>query len=214
VEPTARTRWYPVVLDLAGRRCLVVGGGPVAVRKAEGLFEAGAEVTVVAPDIDPALEGRGATLLARPYRSPEAGDYRYVVAATGVPEVDATVAADAEAAGVWVNSADDPEHCTVLLPSVHRDGPVTVAVSTGGASPAMAAWLRRRIAAGLDDNLGGLAELLDAARRRLLYAGRPTTAVDFTALLEGEAGRAARRGDLDAARRLLDQAVDAALAED
>jgi siroheme synthase-like protein len=203
-----------VALDLSGRSCLVVGGGPVAARKAEGLLECGAQVTVVAPDIDPSLEGSGATLIRRPYRPPEAGGYRYVVAATGVAEVDAAVAADAEAAGVWVNSADDPANSSAILPSVHRDGPVTVAVSTGGASPAMAAWLRRRIAAGLDENLGALAELFAGARVRLLAAGRPTTAVDFRALLDGAAGDAARAGDLDTAGRLVDEAVGAALATD
>lgn len=184
----------------------------MAARKAQGLLECGAEVTVVAPDIDPAFEGSGARLARRPYRSPEAGDYRYVVAATGIPHVDAAVAADADAAGVWVNSADDPAHSSVILPSVERDGSVTVAVSTGGASPAMAAWLRRRIASQLDDNLGALADLLDAARRRLLAAGRPTTAVDFRALLDGAAGDAARAGDLEMAERLIGEALDAALA--
>ena len=82
----------------------------------------------------------------RPYERGEAAAYRLVVTATGDPDVDGAVYADAEEAGVWVNSADDTEHCTFMLPAVHRDGPVSVAVSTGGTSPALAGWLRGRVA--------------------------------------------------------------------
>jgi siroheme synthase-like protein len=177
----------------------------------QGLLAAGADVTVVAPDIDPTLRHSGARLLDRPYEPQEAAGYRFVVTATGRPEVDGRVAADAEAAGVWVNSADDPEHCTVILPSVHRDGAVTVAVSTGGSSPALSSHLRRHIAASLDPGLGALADVLAAARRRLQAAGRPTTDVDFAALLDGPVGERLGAGDLDGARRVVDDAVDAAL---
>ncbi|MGH8919120.1 MAG: precorrin-2 dehydrogenase/sirohydrochlorin ferrochelatase family protein, partial [Actinomycetes bacterium] len=130
---------YPVSLVVASRPCLVVGGGMVAARKVEGLVRSGAAVTVVAPQVAPSIEQLAATsgvvIERRAYRAGEAAGYRLVITATGLPEVDAAVAADAGAGGVWVNSADDPEHCTFLLPAVHRDGPVTVAVSTGGASP-------------------------------------------------------------------------------
>jgi siroheme synthase-like protein len=80
-------------------------------------------------------------------------------------DVDWAVAAHAETAGVWVTSADDAAHCTFIHPSVHRDGLVSVAVSTGGASPAMASWLRRRVGEAVGSGLGILAELLEEARR-------------------------------------------------
>jgi precorrin-2 dehydrogenase / sirohydrochlorin ferrochelatase len=203
---------YPVVLRIEGRACLVVGGGPVAARKVAELARCGALITVVAPAIDRAIEDlanahEGGTVQVerRPYRDGEAADYRLVVTATGLPAVDRTVAADAEAAGVWVNSADDAEHCTFLLPSVHRDGSVSIAVSTGGASPALATWLRREVAETVGDNLGALAELLREARHRLMAEGRPTTSVDWASLLDGPLPTLVREGDIEGARVLLEE---------
>ena len=133
---------YPVNLVLAGRSCLVVGGGPVAARKVEGLLAAGAHVHVVATSVGPAVRAcTGATWDERAYRPGEASDYRLVVVATDDAEVNRQVALDAEGAGVWVNAADDPGSCSFMLPSVVRRGPITLAVSTGGRSPALARWL-------------------------------------------------------------------------
>ena len=127
------TAYYPVSLDVEGRSCLVVGGGPVAARKARGLLDCGA---VGDGDRPRRLRRHGGLtpLTIDAARTPpgEAGGYRLVVTATGIPAVDGAVYADAEAAGVWVNSADDSAHCSFILPSVHRDGAVTIAVSTGG----------------------------------------------------------------------------------
>ena len=207
---------YPVALRVEGRRVLVVGGGRVAARKVADLLDCGAEVTVVAPELDRAITALGTregrlTLERRPYADGEAARYRLVVTAPGVAEVDRKAAADAEAAGVWVNSADDAEHCSFFLPSVHRDGAVSVAVSSGGASPALAAWLRRRIGASLGANRGVLAGLLEDGRRALRAAGRPTTAVDWTAVLEGELPGLVAAGRLDEAKRRVDAAVAAAI---
>ena len=207
---------YPVVLRIEGRACLVVGGGRVAARKVGDLYECGAEVTVVAPDVDESIvvlaqsaerDGRLLRIARRPYRNGEASRYRLVITATGIAEVDRRAAADAESAGVWVNSADDADHCTFFLPSVHRQGPVTVSVSTGGASPALAAWLRRRIGAVLGPHLGALAVMLEGGRAELRAAGRPTSAVDWTALLDGDLPKLMREGRRDEAQRLVDEAV-------
>lgn len=199
---------YPVSLMVAGRPCLVVGGGPIAARKVAGLRTSGALVTVVAPEVVPAIGERpDVTVHRRPYEPGEAARYRLVVTATGVAEVDAAVAEDADAAGVWVNSADDAGHCTFLLPSVHRDGPVTVAVSTGGASPALATWLRRRIGASVGGGLGALAELLDGARRRLQAEGRSTESVDWQGLLDGPFPDLVRHGRRQEADALLERAL-------
>jgi siroheme synthase-like protein len=203
---------YPVALRVQGHPCLVVGGGPVAARKAAGLLACGAHVTLVAPAVGSAVDelardpGAGDGTLAvrrRPYREGEAAAFRLVVTATGIPEVDRAVAADADAAGIWVNCADDSPHCTFLLPAVHRDGPVTVAVSTGGASPALATWLRHRIGAAVGTDLGILAELLESARRRTKAQGRSTESVDWQALLDGPLPQLVREGRLDEARALL-----------
>ena len=210
---------YPVALVVDGRRCLVVGGGPIATHKAEGLLNCRAHVTVVAPQISerlrllaedsasaPSAEGR-LLLEERPYRTGEALGYRLVITATGDPAVNQAVAADAEAAGVWVNSADDVDNCTFMLPAVHRDGDVTVAVSTGGASPALAAWLRDRAAAAIGPEAGNMAVLLDEARRRVRAQGQSTEMTDWSAILSGPFVDLVQSGRLDEARALLAAAV-------
>jgi len=200
---------YPVSLVVADRPCLVVGGGPVATRKVESLLTCGAQVTVVATEVAAAIRSMAGRLTVeeRPYRSPEAAAYRLVITATGVPEVDQAVAADAEAAGVWVNSADDVENCTFTLPAVHRQGPVTVAVSTGGASPALAGWVRNRVADAIGPDVAVLAELLWEARRRLKAAGVSTESIEWTALLDQQVVPLVRQGRIDEARAVLDRLV-------
>jgi precorrin-2 dehydrogenase / sirohydrochlorin ferrochelatase len=200
---------YPVSLVVADRPCLVVGGGPVAGRKVESLLTCGARVTVVAMGVTEAIRSMTGRLTVeeRPYRSPEAAAYRLVVTATGVPEVDRVVAADAEAAGVWVNSADDVVNCTFTLPAVHRQGPVTVAVSTGGASPALAGWLRDRVAEAIGPDVAVLAELLGEARRRLRAAGVSTESIEWTAILDRQVVPLVRQGRIDEARAVLDRLV-------
>jgi siroheme synthase-like protein len=197
-----------VSLVVEGRPCLVVGGGPVAARKAAGLAEAGAAVTVVAPHLAPETEALAAdvTLVRRAYVAGEAAGYRLVVTATGIAEVDRAVAADAEAAGVWVNSADDAAHCTFLLPSVHRDGPVSVAVSTGGSSPSLAAWLRRRLAEAAGPGLGDLATLLDDVRRSRRARAPQSAPIDWRSVLDGPVPGLVAQGRLDEARALLERA--------
>lgn len=214
---------YPVGLVVRGRRCLVVGGGRIAARKVSALLACGASVTIVAPEAHEALaelsasgaiasiDGPPLDVQLRPYHPGEAADYRLVVTATGEKGVDAAVHRDAEEAGVWVNSADDPEHCSFVLPAVWRAGPVSVAVSSGAQSPALATWLRDTLAETLGPELGVLAELMGEARRRLLDQGRPSAAVDWAAMLGGPLPDLVRRGELEEARRLLDGAVDRAV---
>jgi siroheme synthase-like protein len=183
----------------------------VAARKVDGLVAAGAHITVVAPDIvahlvDLAGEPRahGSVRLARRcYADGEAAGYRLVLTATGIPAVDARVAADAELAGVWVNSADDFEHCTFLLPSVHREGPITVAVSTGGTSPALAVWLRHRLARVVTPEVAVMADLMGEERRRLQEKGRPTESIPWGEVLDGAFAELVAAGDVEGARALL-----------
>jgi len=140
-------RWdYPVFLDLEGREVLVVGSGPLAAEKAAGLEAAGARVTLVPGFDERELAGKA-----------------LVVAATD-EETGARVAAAARRANVFCNVADVPEHCSFVLPAVHREGPIAVAVSTGGASPALAQWLRARVAELVGPRHAELAERLRALR--------------------------------------------------
>jgi siroheme synthase-like protein len=174
---------YPVVLRLAGRRVLVVGGGPVAARKVQGLLAAGARVTVVAAEVSPEMAALAPdlTLDRRAYRAGEAGEYRLVVTATDDATVQQQVYDDAEAAGVWVNAADDPARCSFTLPAIVRDGPVVVAVSTQGASPALASGLRDRIAAWLPPDLERVAGELARRRGELRDQGISTESIDWSA---------------------------------
>lgn len=137
---------YPVFLDLADVAVLVVGGGPVALRKATGLAKAGAIVTVIAPDLVDGFPVVAQRIEQRPYCCGDVAGYQLVITATNDPAVNALVASDAKTYGVWANSADDPDNCSFILPAVVQRGLVIVAVSTGGASPALARRLRTDIA--------------------------------------------------------------------
>jgi siroheme synthase-like protein len=194
---------YPVNLILDGRRCLVVGGGSVARRKAEGLAACGAEVTVVAPEVDEDLAGAVLAVERRAYRRGEARHYRLVIAATDDPAVNRAVSEDAEAAGVWVNVADDPERCTFTLPSVFRRGPIAVAVSTGGHSPALAAWIRRRLEEELGQEYVVLLELLSEERASIRASGRSTEGLDWLSALDSNMLELIRSGQIGKARERL-----------
>ena len=195
---------YPVNLLVAGRRCLVVGGGPVAARKAEGLVACGAEVHVVATEVGPEVRAlAGVTWEERAYQAGEAAGYRLVMTATGAPEVDAGVFADGEAAGVWVNSADDPAHCSVTLPAVVRRGPVVLTVSTGGHSPALAVWLKERLAAQIGPEYEVLAGLLSEERDAVQAAGRSTEDLDWQSALDSDMLDLIRSGRVQQAKERL-----------
>jgi precorrin-2 dehydrogenase/sirohydrochlorin ferrochelatase len=137
---------YPIVLNLSGRRAVVVGGGEVALRKARTLADAGAHVRVVAPKLVAGFteDGRFECLAAR-YERHYLEGARVAVAATDDEAVNRQVARDARAAGVLVNVVDRPELCDFIVPAQVRRGDLVVAVSTGGAAPSLARRLRERL---------------------------------------------------------------------
>jgi uroporphyrin-III C-methyltransferase / precorrin-2 dehydrogenase / sirohydrochlorin ferrochelatase len=135
---------FPAFLDLAGRRVLVVGGGPVATAKAARLADAGAQVVVVSPHVTPALQALAQTVHRRPFAPQDLDDVWYVVSAAP-PEVNLTVVREAQARRVFVNAVDDPSHATAFAGSTFTRGPVTVAISTGGEAPALARVLREAL---------------------------------------------------------------------
>jgi precorrin-2 dehydrogenase/sirohydrochlorin ferrochelatase len=183
---------YPVVLSLTGKRCLVVGGGAVARRKVEGLLGAGARVRVVAPEVEPEIAAlEEVEVEQRPYRSDDLDGCWLVIAATDDPDVQQQVYDDGDRARVWVNAADDPARCAFYLPAVLRRAPVLVAVSTEGRSPALAAWLRDRIAKSLPSRLDVVAERLADERRDLRAAGVPTEGRDWSERIEALVNEAA-----------------------
>jgi siroheme synthase-like protein len=194
---------YPVTLRLDGRRALVVGGRSVAHRKALGLLEAGARVTVVAPAVDDGVAGLDVVVQRRPYRPGEVAGYRLAVAATGDPAVDRQVYDDAEAAGVWVNAADDPASCSFTLPAIVRRGDLTVAVATGGRSPALASWLRARLEEEVGPEYGELLQLLGSERDDLRSSGIATEGLPWRTALDSGLVDLVRQGRADEARSLI-----------
>lgn len=208
--PNSQTNaYYPVFLSISGEPCLVVGGGRVAVRKAIGLLKCGAQVTMVAPEISPDAHSiEGLTIHNREYRVGEAKLFRLVITATGIRDVDALVSKDAKSWRVWVNSADDLENCSFLLPSIHRDGPVSIAVSTGGASPALATWLRKRIAQMLNDDLSKISDLLASARRSLKSRNVPTESINWAELLNGEFVELVNKGEIAQAQTIIAEMIE------
>jgi precorrin-2 dehydrogenase/sirohydrochlorin ferrochelatase len=194
---------YPVNLVLEGRRCVVIGGGAVAARKVEGLVAAGAAVVVIAPEISSSIRELGVSLVQRGYRPGDLAGAWLAIAATDDPGVNRLVHADGEAAGVWINAADDPQACAFTLPAVVRRGPVMVTVSTAGRSPALAGWIRGQVAAQLGPEVGLLAELLSEARDQLKAAGRSTEDVDWRPALDWDMLELIRSGHTAQARERL-----------
>lgn len=196
---------YPVNLVLAGKRCLVVGGGTVAARKVEGLRAAGAVVTVVAPEIVDEIRGLAdVTVVERPYQAGDLDGMWLAITATDDPRANQAVQADGEAVRVWVNAADDPAACSFILPAVVRQGPVMVTVSTSGYSPALAAWLKAHVAAELGPEVAELARMLADARAALHAQGRSTEGVDWRSALDWDMLDLIRTGRTAGARERLD----------
>ena len=192
---------YPIFAIIEDKSCLVVGGGSVGERKVLDLRQAGARVTVLSKDLTPAL-----TQLARE------GEIRYldedftpahlngmalVMAATDDPEVNARVSAAAQERGLWVNVADVPEHCTFIVPAQVRQGDLTLAISTGGASPAMARKLREQLQQQFGPEYRPFLALLKGVRARLLSErrGRPENAALFQRLVDSPLLEAVAVGD-------------------
>lgn len=161
---------YPIVLtDLdSGGGVIVIGGGQVAARKVEGLLAAGANVTVISPQLAPPLEALAQQsliqVLRRPFQPGDLAKAQLVIAATDDPHVNETVWQEARECGCLVNVVDDPARCTFHVPALVRRGPVIVATGTGGASPALSKHLRKKIETLVGPEYGQLAELLESLR--------------------------------------------------
>ena len=156
---------YPIFLNLDGKRCVVVGGGAVANRKARKLLQARAEVVAISPEVKPELESVATEVRRRPYREGDLEGASLVFAATNLREVNAAVAREARGRGIPVNVADEPSEGDFALPSVLRRGQLQVAVSTGGASPTLARRVRYELESAFGSEWAGVVEELDRARR-------------------------------------------------
>lgn len=207
-------RPYPVVLLLEGRPVLVVGGGAVAASKVEGLLAAGAEVHVVAREVSDAVRALKVTWDERAYEPGEVAAYRFVAACTDDPEVNGQVFRDGEAAGIFVNAADDPAHCSATLPARFQRGPVLVTVSTSGHSPALAGWLRDRLGEQVGPEYEELVEMLAEAREQLAAQGTVRPVADWRSALDSGMLDDLRAGRSTEAREQLRRALHLAEAPD
>jgi siroheme synthase-like protein len=151
-------------LDVEGRDCLVVGGGSVGLEKTIGLLDCGARVRVVAPAVVPELRALQVELVERRYRSADLDGRFLVMAATSDPELNRQVFRDAEVRSLLCNVADAPDLCTFILPAVHREDPIAIAVTTSGASPALAQRIRSELAERYGPEYAELARRLRAKR--------------------------------------------------
>jgi siroheme synthase-like protein len=198
---------YPVSLVVAGRRCVVVGAGRIAARKVAGLLEAGAEVVVVAPTTGDRVREwaeRGAvTLHERGFLPSDLEGAWLAFSATGDKSVDRAVAEAAEAGRVWLGTADEPSVGSMSAVSALRRGDLVVTVGTGGRSPALAVWLRRRLAEELGPEYATLVDIMSEARERLRSEGRPTEDADWQSALDSGMLDLIRAGRVDEAEELL-----------
>jgi siroheme synthase-like protein len=156
---------YPVFLSLAGRRVVVVGGGPVAASKIEGLLRERADVVVIAPDVRPEIERPGVTVLRHAFEDADLDGAWWVVAAAP-PAVNRQVCEAAARRQLFVNAVDDPAHATAYLGGVVRRDGVTVAISTDGRAPALSGLMREAIDAWLPADLERWMVAADEARRQ------------------------------------------------
>ncbi|MCP4540213.1 MAG: bifunctional precorrin-2 dehydrogenase/sirohydrochlorin ferrochelatase [Chloroflexi bacterium] len=166
---------YPITLvHLHRARCLVVGGGKVAARKVVGLITTDAQVVVISPVLCERLELLAECgdieVMRRDYCSGDLEETFLVIAATDDPAVNHQIWEEAQEQGVLINVVDDPPHCTFIAPAVVRQGPLTLAISTGGRCPALARHLREQFEQEFDPTYGRFVELLGELRERTVTA--------------------------------------------
>jgi precorrin-2 dehydrogenase/sirohydrochlorin ferrochelatase len=209
--------FIPLFIEMEGRRCLVIGGGAVAWRKCESLLSAGACLTVISPSLVPALrQARDTGRLSHVERCYQPGDlsgYSLIYCAVNDPELGRRIYAEARGRGALVNVADQLDCCTFIVPAVARRGRVQVAVSTAGASPAVAARLRTRLAAQLSPQLEVMVEIM-AAVRDWLKRHEPRAEVrarKLAALADSDLEAALARGDTPAAADIVERCLGAVL---
>src|SRR5213082_2048992 len=211
VQGMLDTPFYIACLRLDGRRCLVVGGGEVGLEKVEGLLACGADVTLVAPDAGPELEELAREGSIRwEQRAFEPADLEgsfLAIASTDDTDVNIRVYEEAEARATLVNVVDVPPLCNFILPAIVRSGPLAIAISTAGASPALAKRMKREIAERYGEPYARLAELLNDARGWAkgtlpTYQDRK---VFFESIVNGDPDpvELLRRGDEQAVRDLI-----------
>jgi siroheme synthase-like protein len=164
-------RYYPIYLNLTGRPCIVVGGGQIAEGKVLGLLEVEAQVTLITPEATPALQKLAAAgrinWLSSAYRAGDLEGAALAISATDDRTVNEQVWAEAVERGIPINVVDDPPHCDFIAPAIVRRGDLTIAISTNGKAPALAAHLRRVLEGWLGEEYVRFLALAEPLRKEL-----------------------------------------------
>jgi len=180
--------YYPVSLNIKDRKCVVVGGGEVALRKVKALLEHGAMVTVISPNLIPELvqlaEHGEITALNREYQAGDLKDSFLAIAATGDSDTNRQIVREAKNKAVLVNVVDDAENSDFIVPSCLRRGDVTIAVATAGRSPALARKIRARLEEKFGEEYAALALFVDEVRTGLKRRGITVGGDDWQAALD------------------------------
>ena len=204
---------YPIFLDIEGKKAVVIGGGPVAARKAGTLAEAGASVTIISPELSPEtaalVKGGSVSHIPRKYSSGDLEGASVAVAATGDPDANIAITDEAKSAGVPVNSARPPSAGDFFVPSTINRGGLTVAISTAGGCPALAKRLKGDLDTFLGREYGPFLEFLEEARTAIKagITDESARALALTRLVESDLieGFKGDRGDaLARGRAMLD----------
>jgi precorrin-2 dehydrogenase/sirohydrochlorin ferrochelatase len=164
----------PLVVDLVGRRVVVLGAGRVSKQKVALLLAAGAKVTIITEEVVVPVADNIEELVLRPYQRGDLAGSFLTVSATGDPEVNNVVVAEARELNILLNVVDDAARSNFYFTAVHRDGDVVVSVSTEGSAPALAQWVRNLISKTLPTNLADVARRLRAERDDLHSRGEST----------------------------------------
>jgi len=170
-------KYFPINLDIAGRKCTVVGGGKVAARKVATLLDCGGAVLVISPELAIELEelyqAERISWLQRQYQPGDLRDSFLVIAATDDESVQEDVFVEAEKNGLLINVADVPQRCNFILPAIVKRDDLTISISTAGKSPALASKLRQNFEEIVGPEYGTLAEIMGLLRAEVLAQGRP-----------------------------------------
>jgi len=162
----------------------VVGGGEVALSKITGLLEAGARVSVIAPEVLSEITALPVRVLPRPYQEGDCDGFMLVVAATGDRALEAAIYAECHGVTTLVNAADNPAACTFYLPALFRAGDLSVAISTAGASPAIASWVRDRVGALLGEHFSDVVDIVAATREQIRATSRTSEGLPWSDLID------------------------------
>lgn len=204
--------YLPLFHNLKNRRCLVVGGGEIALRKLRPLLEAGAQVSLVAPDICDGvrdLQSGQLDLQVRPFVTEDLKGVALVIAATNVAEVNEAISEAAQERQIPVNVVDSPALCSVIFPSIVDRSPVQIAISTGGSAPVLARMLRGKLESLIPASYGALASLANRFRPKVKHAiaDENSRRQFWESVFDGPVSEAVYTGDTQLAETLLEETI-------